>query len=936
MARRFCIAALLFGCALPAHAQDAAKIDFFEKKIRPVLVESCYSCHSTQAKKTRGGLKLDTRDAVMKGGDTGPALIPGKSQDSLLIKAIRYDDLDLKMPPKGKLSAEVVRDFEKWIDMGAPDPRTGKEVAGKSDWDTKKDFWVYKPPVKKAIPAVKDQAWPSNDIDRILLAKLESKGLRPAADADRATLLRRTYFALVGVPPTPAQLDAFVNDKSQDAFVKVVDKLLDSKQFGERWGRFWLDIARYADSTGGGRSLLFKDAWRYRDYVIKAFNEDKPFDRFILEQIAGDLLEAKTPDERRELLVATAFILLGAINYEEQDKPMLEMDIVDEQLDTIGRSFLGMTMGCARCHDHKFDPIPTRDYYAMAGILRSTKVVVHSNVSAWNEVNLPVMGTEAEVLKKQDEKIAVLKAEITKVKAAEAKAGKSTTVALKGPIDPTSLPGIVIDDSEAKVIGPWKHSTFSGHFVGKGYLYDDRGAKVDKTVTFQPEIPKTGFYEVRLAYVPYKNRATNVPVRIFHTDGDDTVHVNQQKEPDIDGCFVSLGKYRFAKGSQWFVMVSTEGANGHVTADAVQFLPEEPVEVVKEEPVSKTRTAKQLEDQLKRVIASGPQRPKAMATEEKEKIEDCHICIRGNFHNKGAMAPRGFLSVVPLSADPKFKIGPKESGRKQLAEWLASPQNPLTARVTVNRLWHHLFGEGIVRTVDNFGTTGELPANQELLDHLAIRFVENGWSIKKMVREIMLSHAYRVSSTASDEAAKLDPENRMVSHQTRRRLDAEAIRDSILAISGTLDPAMFGPTMKKGIAIERDHVFEDTRRSVYTPILRNKLLELFEVFDFANPNVCTGRRNTSTVPTQSLYFMNSPFIMDQAKAAAAKTLKTSGLDDAGRLTAAYRSALGRSPTEHERQLVLEFLSQTPEAERAKAWEGVYQSLFGCIDFRYVN
>ena len=937
MSRRCWIAAVILGLTTAVHAQSPKSeapegIEFFEKKIRPVLVDNCYSCHSTEAKKTRGGLKLDSREATLKGGDTGPALVPGNPKNSLLVQALGYGDPDLQMPPKGKLPAEIVADFTKWIAMGAPDPRAGKvDTASAGSWETKKDHWSYKAVQTPKIPTVRAAAWPAGDVDRLLLARLEAKGLKPAADADKATLLRRTTFALIGLPPTPAELDEFTKDTSPDAFVKVVDRLLASPQFGERWGRFWLDIARYADSTGGGRSLLFKDAWRYRDYVIRAFNSDKPFDRFLTEQLAGDLLEAKTPEERRELLIATAFLLLGAINYEEQDKPMLEMDIADEQIEAIGRGVLGQTIGCARCHDHKFDPISAKDYYSLAGILKSTQVVKHENVSAWNMVDLPVEAEEAKVLARQEEAVAGLKKQIAELKAADAKAGKSNVAA--GPIDPATLEGIVVDDVDAKVIGPWKHSTYAKRFVGKGYLFDDAAQKVDKTVTFQPEFPKSGKYEVRLAYEQGTNRASKVAVRVFHADGDDTIYVDQKKDPDIDGRFVSLGKFHFSKGNQWFVMLSTEGANGLVVADAVQFIPEEPSPVAEN---VKAPPLKRLEEDLRKLIASGPQRPQAMGLADKQKAADAWVCIRGIVHNKGPVVPRGFLSVVPLSADPKLKIGANESGRRQLAQWLTSPENPLTARVAVNRIWYHLFGEGIVRTVDNFGTTGELPSNPELLDHLASRFVAEGWSMKKMIRELMLSHAYRMSSAASDEAAKADPENRLFSHQNRIRLDAEALRDGVLAISGKLDKAMFGPTMSNAAVRERDHVYDDTRRGVYTPVLRNKLLELYEVFDFANPNVCTGHRTASTVPTQSLYLMNSPFIMDMAKSAAARTMAAKDLDDGAKLDLVYRASLGRLPSERERTLVVEYLGKTSGSDRQKAWEAVHQSLFACIDFRYVE
>ena len=507
MSRRCWIAVVILGSATcHAHLRRTptpAGLEFFEKRSGPSSsIAVIRATRPTLRNPPRQGLKLDTREAILKGGDTGPALVPGQPKNSLVVKALGYGDPDLQMPPKGKLPAEVVADFTKWIAMGAPDPRVGKiDTAQAGSWETKKDHWSYKPVKAPTIPTVRDVAWPAGDIDRLLLARLEAKGLKPAADADRATLLRRTTFALVGLPPTPKELDDFTSDTSPDAFTKVVDRLLASPQFGERWGRFWLDIARYADSTGGGRSLLFKEAWRYRDYVIRAMNSDKPFDRFLTEQLAGDLLEAKTPEERRELLIATAFLLLGAINYEEQDKPMLEMDIADEQIEAIGRGVLGQTIGYVPVATIT-SSIPSRrriGHYSLAGILKSTQVVKHENVSVWNLVDLPVQAEEAKILARQEDAVASLKKQIAELKAADAKAGKSNAAA--GPIDPATLDGIVVDDADAKVVGPWKHSTYAKHFVGKGYLFDDAVQKVDKTVTFQPEFPEVpGKYEVRLAY----------------------------------------------------------------------------------------------------------------------------------------------------------------------------------------------------------------------------------------------------------------------------------------------------------------------------------------------------------------------------------------------------------------------------------------------------
>jgi hypothetical protein len=752
--------------AAPATAQEAGT-DFFEMRIRPVLVEHCYACHSHQAKKHRGGLYLDSKMGLLDGGDSGPALVPGKPAASLLIKAVRHTAGELKMPQDRKLPPEVIADLEKWIATGAPDPRVDPaslpRKRGEIDIAAGRQFWAFQPPKRTPLPAVKELAWAESAIDRFLLARLDEKGVRPVADADRPTLIRRAYFALIGLPPTPAEIDAFVGDTAPDAFARVVDGLLASPHFGEKWGRHWLDVARFSESSGGGRSLLFREAWRYRDYVIRSFNSDKPYDRFLIEQIAGDLLPYLTPELRVDFLIATGFLTLGPTNYERQDKPTLEMDVIDEQLDTIGKSMLGMTVGCARCHDHKFDPIPTADYYALAGIFKSTKTLIHDNVSRWVESPLPM---PPELQRPHDEHAAVV-ATLTK----------------------------------------------------------------------------------RLAV---------------------------------------------ARGNK---------------ADSAEV--------------------KQLDAELKRAQASAPYRPMAMSVQDAEKIGDFHICIRGNVRGKGETVPRGVLQVATVGAPPLISAG--ESGRRQLAQWIASRDNPLTARVMVNRIWHHLFGAGLVRTADNFGSTGELPSHPELLDYLAIRFVDEGWSVKKLIRAIMLSHAYRLNSEADPQLAVADPENRLLGRMNRRRLDAEAIRDTMLHVAGKLDRTVGGPTVKSGTKAERDYVFDDVRRSIYTPVFRNRLLELFEAFDFADPNLVLGKRNVSTVATQALYLMNSPFVLAQAHFAAQHA--TADTDEAC-LDAAYRTALGRLPTPRERELALAYLHTTPD--RAAGWERLYQVLFACVDFRYVH
>jgi hypothetical protein len=913
--------------AAPLSAAEPG-VEFFEKKIRPVLAEHCFKCHSAdaeKAKKLKASLLLDSRDGVRKGGDSGPALVAGKVAESLIIQALKYDG-DTKMPPSGKLPDAVIADFEQWVKMGAPDPRTataGRKQVGMSVEEGRK-FWAYQPLRPPSVPGVKNQDWALADIDRFILARLEAKGLKPAADAERAILARRVYYDLTGLPPSPEEVDAFVADKDPKAFEKLVDRLLESPHFGERWGRHWLDVARFGESLTL-RGFILKEAWRYRDYVIDSFNRDVPFDRFIREQIAGDLLPAATIEDRRRQLIATTLLAMGNNNLEEQDKNQLRMDVVDEMLDVIAKGFLGQTVTCARCHDHKFDPIPTRDYYAMAGILRNAKAMEHANVSKWIEVPLPGSQEEEAAYRKHDEEVAKLQA---RIKTAKAKAGP--VVARILPV--SEVPGIVVDDAQAKKVGEWQHSVHSGHYIGDGYLHDQNMAKGQKTLTFQPDLPNAGKYEVRLAYSPGTSRSDAVPVTVFSADGEKTIHVDMRKHPPIDDRWISLGEYRVERNGQAYIIIDNEGTKGHVTADAVTFIPlDKPMPKAKgEKSKGDADLVKQLEAELKRLQESGPKRQMAMTVVEEAKIEDAKVHVRGSVHNLGAVAPRGFLQVASFGKPPAMP--PNQSGRVELANWIASKDNPLTARVMANRVWHWLFGSGIVRTVDNFGTTGEAPSHPELLDHLATRFIALDWSTKQLVREIVLSRTYRQSATNSA-AASADPENRLFARANRRRMEAECIRDTMLVVSGKLSPDRGGPSYPATLAADYGYKGSDNRRSVYLPVFRNALPEALEAFDFADPSMVTGKRNVSTVAPQALYLLNHPFPVEQARHSAERLLAESHPDDAARIVRAYRLALGREPTAGEREIAMRFLAKRDAKE---AWAGVFHALFASADFRYVD
>lgn len=948
---------LLLTLALSARAlaveEDSA---FFEKKVRPILTERCLDCHSA-AKKVKGGLRLDLREGWAKGGDSGPAITPGDPEKSLVVEAIRYANRDLQMPPKQKLSAAEEAVLEVWVRLGAPDPRENAAVApghkAALSIEEGRKFWCYKPVQRPAAPAVKDEAWPRGEIDRFILARVEAAGLAPAPEASAEALVRRLSFSLVGLPPTVEQVSAFVQAAATDrprAVAELTDGMLASPQFGEAWGRHWLDVARFAESSGGGRTLLFKDAWHYRDYVIDAFNRDLPFDRFIQEQLAGDLLPAANPSERRRQLTATAFLALGPTNYEEQDKQQLRFDVIDEQLETIGRAFLGQTIGCARCHDHKFDPILQRDYYAMAGIMASTRTLLSytDNVARWITSPLPAEGEQEAVLQTHEAKLTSLATEIETAKARLAELTKGVSEPSLAPgkaIAVADLPGIVLDDSVAKVVGEWKHSTYIKSYIGTGYLSDNNVAKGEKTVTFTPAIPKTGRYEVRLAYAPMENRAKNVRVTVFHADGEESVYVDQTLVPPLDGRFVSLGKFRFEKDGAGYVLISNENTKGYVTIDALQLLPgddsaDSKVASTDQDEVRRAKKAlAQIESQLTKLKKEGPRRETAMCVRDDDAIADTQIRVRGLEKQRGDTVPRGFLQVT-LAAAPA-PLSAESSGRRDLADWIASPRNPLTARVLVNRVWNWLFGSGLVRTVDLFSTTGEAPTDPALLDHLAARFMEEGWSVKRLIREIVLSRTWQ---QAVQPPSAQDPENRLFAHANRRRLDADQLRDSILAVSGALDLTVGGANIAgageidannfSAQNIEYGYVFADTRRSVYTPAFRNKRLELFEVFDFGDANQPTGQRPVSTVAPQALYLLNHPFVIEQARRTAESTLAAASTDDA-RLSAAFRRALGRDPSDAERATCLRYLS-AGAPDSPEAWTQIQQSLFACLDFRYLN
>ena len=708
-----------FGTAIPRAAAadpklDPAQVEFFEKQVRPLFVEKCQECHGPD--KQKGGLRLDSRDGVLTGGDSGPAIVPGDIAKSRLVQAIGYAG-ELRMPPKQKLGDEQVETLTKWVKMGAPWPDasgTRAAATGSSFKVTDKDraFWSFQPVREYPLPAVRDADWAQSSIDHFVLAKLEEKGLHPVAPADKRTLIRRATFDLIGLPPTPDEIDAFLGDESPQAFAKVVGRLLSSPHYGERWARHWLDVARYGeDQAHTFQSRKYPDGFRYRDWVIKSFNNDRPYDRFVMEQIAGDLLDG--PD-RIDRLAATGYFGLGPVYYGRATA-----DELDDRVDTLTRGFLGLTVACARCHDHKFDPIPTRDYYSLAGIFASTDY--------------------------------------------------------------------------------------------KEYVLAGDG--IDETTVQDPT------------------------------------------------------------------------------------------------------------DKMARDKKKDPRKPVVHSLTEAAKPANLKVHIRGNPATLGEEAPRRFLAILAGNDAPEFKSG---SGRLELARAIASKDNPLTARVFVNRVWMHHLGRGIVGTPSNFGTLGERPTHPELLDHLAKRFMASGWSIKALHREIMLSSTYQSGSSYDERNATADPDNKLLWRMNRRRLEVEPWRDAMLSVTGNLDPTVGGPSADLSAPDHR-------RRTLYGAVSRHNLDPVLRLFDFPDPNLTSDRRPVTSVPLQQLFVLNSDFMARQAKAFAARVRDAEPTDSA-RIRHAFLLAYGRPPTDREIQLGEDFLA----GGSADAWEKFAQVLLSANEFAFVD
>jgi uncharacterized protein DUF1553/uncharacterized protein DUF1549/cytochrome c len=789
---------------------------FFEKQIRPLLVRNCYECHSGDPKKAKGGFVLDTREGLRKGGQSGPAIVPGHPDHSPLIDAVRYESL--QMPPKGKLPDDAIDKLVRWVQMGAPDPRSAKALrtAGKIDFAEARKFWAFQRPNAIPPPKPHDSGWAWTNIDRFIRARQEAERLHPVANADRVTLIRRVTFDLIGLPPTLDEIDAFVSDKSPNAYQLLVDRLLASERFGECWGRHWLDVVRYGESTGKEVNLPYRYAWRYRNWVIDAFDADKPYDRFILEQLAGDLLPRENSAQNDKMLIATGFLTLGPKSIAESEDPY-RYDEIDDQIDVTTRAFLGMTVACARCHDHKYDPIPTTDYYALAGIFKSTRTLSGLRPSQYfvDDIDLLQLSDSGKPPAPED---AARRKEIAQVE--------------------TQLKQLYAQLRPPPVKAPPRK--------GKA----------------PPQKPAA---EPRVDVKRVRDQIT-------------TLEARRKK------------------------------------LETVPFLAHDLLMGVREG-----------------VVANSP------------------VLKGGSLATKGPVVPRGGLTVLKTAA---FRIDPRQSGRLTLARFIASKDNPLTARVVVNRVWQHLFGQGLVTTVDNFGALGEEPSHPALLDALALQFMNGDrWSIKKLIRSIVLSRTYRLSSAHDAQNYATDPTNGFLWRMEPRRLEAEEIRDAMLSASGELDlerphgsPMLeFDNADIRGGKALNDILRPSNHRSVYLPILRGLVPEMLQTFDAPDPNLVVGERDVTTVAPQALFMMNNPFVIAQSDQMAARVLGETGPNTDARIDFAYRLAFGRTAAAQEKPAIRHFLadyrsSLATSGHKATAdsvaWAGLCQALFASGEFRY--
>jgi hypothetical protein len=934
MRTAFLSSAALVLLIFPAPTVAADDTDFFEKRIRPVLVEHCYKCHSAKTGKQRGGLLLDSRDGIRKGGDTGPAIVPGKPRESLLIKAVRQLSPDLSMPPKGKLSDTAIADLEKWIALGAPDPRGREAKPGGVDFAAARDHWAYLPLHQAGPPNGKHAAGAVSAIDAFILAKLQANGLTPSPAADRRTLIRRAYYDLIGLPPTAAEVDNFVADRSPDAFARVVDHLLASPSYGERWGRHWLDVARYADTKDGvlmyGDDRIRPYAYTYRDYVIRAFNEDLPFDRFVHEQLAADQIEPKVESWR---LAAMGLLTLGRM-FDGNIH-----DVIDDQIDTVSRGFLGLTVACARCHDHKYDAVPTADYYSLYGVFASSEPPLELPLidTALTTGTQAAAEFEKQAAQKRRELQTFLDSQYSLLtETARQRVGDYLVRVATAKADPLETAifflSLAPEDLRPPITARWRR-------------YLQRHAT--------PADPVFGPWN-DLVQVPAENFGAQAKAIVSRWQAHDT-GVDQGKiNPLVRDALSSARLTEKADVARAYGdLLRRVYEESKKSPPKGQTLPDRArkqlldILTSRESPsyFPKSQTRKYMSrgetdsfggkmSELDRLAVKSPSAPpRAMVLHDAFDLHDPKLFVRGNPGTPGDHVPRQFLRVLAGKERQPFAHG---SGRLDLARAITDPANPLTSRVLVNRVWMHHFGEPLVSTPNDFGTRSTPPSHPELLDWLAAGFIQDGWSLKKLHRLIMLSSTYQQASLDRPECRKIDQENRLLWRANRRRLDLEAMRDSLLAISGRLANRLGGrPVNIVGDPMSR-------RRTIYGLVDRQSLPDLYRTFDFASPDQSAERRTLTTVPQPALFGMNSPFMIEQAKALAVRPESTSAGSAEQRIAVLYRRVLARAPSPAEIDAAVRFLNAAeakqkgPQRAQLAPWQQYAQVLLMANEVTFID
>lgn len=1002
---------------LPGMAFAESDADFFEKRIRPLLIEKCEGCHSSTKGKTSGGLALDTQAGWGRGGDSGTVIKPGKPEDSLLIKAVKYLDDGPQMPPKdkgGKLTEAQIADLVEWVRRGAFDPRTAVARIGGMNADEARKWWAFQhvqispPPAGAAQP-----------IDAFLQAARQTAKVTPLGLADKRTLIRRATFDLTGLPPTPDEIHSFLTDESPEAFSRVVDRLLDSPAYGERWGRNWLDVARYADTAGDGADYPVREAGKYRDWVIRAFNKDQPFDEFLREQIAGDVIARTGPPELyADRVTATGFLAIGKRYGYSPSPDYQHLDFADV-IDSVGRSVLGLSLGCARCHDHKYDPVTTEDYYALYGIMQSTKWAFPGGEEHKQPANFPPLVLPEEATRREQAKTAELAridAAISRLKTERATLdGKSfaggVDLALEGqplgkpPAAPwlSAGPNSVVADAQS----PFAHihpAGTRGVRMGTGlktdgvrYVFEHGlratpGKQMHFTVDFRTVSPtdKTGAYRFYLGRGVIASQVLEcsiTPTEIAIKNGTKwdvirkpvlgewqtlrlTIDPDKRTYSGVVGTAQDLTAFQdIAISPNWDGVLDTFICDGfgHVDAPAPVRdldnvgLQETPFAAPGTGPVAPFVPPADSAERLKVVdgelAALNQQRATVAASVPYEVVygvsegtpKNARVQKRGEPDKLGDEVPRRFLQILGGDPLPPEATG---SGRLELANWLTRPGNPLTARVFVNRVWQWHFGRGLVPTSSDFGVRGDRPSHPELLDWLTSEFVTSGWKVKSLHRLIMRTQAYQLASDDDVANLQIDPENRWLWRYSRRALDAESIRDAMLAVSGKLDrsPAPshpFPPTATWGFTIHRPFhaVYDSNHRSVYLMVQRNRRHPFLALFDAADPNQSVAERLPTTTPTQSLFLMNAPFVHEQSEAFARRIL-TATADEGGRVRFAMESACGRIATPEEITAAAAFLNDYRQKLNGRspavtepdvaAWSALARVLMTSNSFLYVN